>query len=50
LARDLTSTLRNLAAIPIIATALALWWVADRLAWLSKVTGDGASRIMGPEQ
>jgi hypothetical protein len=41
---------RNALAIPVIGAALALWWLADRLAWLSKATGDGAAWLMGPDR
>jgi hypothetical protein len=41
--------LRNAAALPFIATALVLWFIADRLAWLSKVTGDAAAWLMGDD-
>lgn len=42
--------LRNLAALPLILIALALYWLADFCAWLSQGCGDTASRIVGPER
>jgi hypothetical protein len=46
---DGMTPLRHLAALPIIGVALLLWWLADRLAAISKVIGDSAHSVMGPE-
>jgi len=44
------TALRNAAAAPLLAVALALWFLADRLAVLSKLAGEYAGRIMGSER
>jgi hypothetical protein len=46
---QITTTICNAAALPLIVLAVALRAVAERLAWLSKVIGDGAAKLMGPE-
>jgi hypothetical protein len=35
------TAIRNLLALPVIATALMLWWIADRFAAVSKAVGNG---------
>jgi hypothetical protein len=42
------TAIRNAAALPLIGIAIGLWFLADRLAVLSKVIGDSAATIMGP--
>jgi hypothetical protein len=44
------TTIKNLLALPVMLGALGLWWLADRLAKLSQMMGDGAARIIGPER
>jgi hypothetical protein len=44
------TAIRNFLALPLIGLAVGLWWVADRLAKLSQVMGDGAMKIAGPER
>ena len=46
MADDMTS-LRNAAALPLMAVAIALWFLADGLAKLSQMAGNAAVRIMG---
>jgi hypothetical protein len=41
------TAIRNAAALPLMALAITLWFLADTLAKLSQIVGDAAGRIMG---
>lgn len=44
------TSLRNVLALPLMAFAIGLWLISDNLAKLSKLAGESAARIVGPER